>query len=91
MTWLQSPAVWVALGFAGQFVFASRFFVQWWASERQGRVVVPQIFWVLSLLGGITLLAYAWHKRDPVFAVGQVAGVILYSRNLALARAEARA
>jgi lipid-A-disaccharide synthase-like uncharacterized protein len=76
------------LGFAGQVLFGSRFFVQWWASERRGRVVIPRMFWYLSLLGGVTLLAYALHKRDPVFALGQAAGVLIYVRNLTLARRE---
>ena len=90
-TLFASPMVWYVLGFAGQIVFGSRFLVQWWVSERKGRVVVPQIFWVLSLFGGLTLLVYALHKRDPVFAVGQGAGVLIYGRNLMLARTEARA
>ena len=66
-TWFQSPAGWYVLGFTGQLVFASRFVIQWWASERQRRVIVPGLFWYLSLVGGAVLFLYAWHKRDPVF------------------------
>jgi lipid-A-disaccharide synthase-like uncharacterized protein len=86
--WFQSPAYWYVLGYAGQAVFGSRFIVQWWVSERNHRVVIPQAFWYLSLLGGITLLAYALLQREPVFAVGQLAGVLIYARNLHLARRE---
>jgi lipid-A-disaccharide synthase-like uncharacterized protein len=86
--WFSSPTYWYVLGFAGQVLFGSRFFVQWWASEKSRRVVIPRAFWYLSLLGGVTLLAYALHKRDPVFAIGQLAGVFIYVRNLALARRE---
>ena len=82
--WFESPAQWYVLGFAGQVLFGSRFFVQWWASERKGRVVIPTAFWYLSLVGGATLFVYAWHKRDPVFAIGQAAGVLIYVRNLRL-------
>ena len=82
--WFQSPAVWYVLGFAGQVLFGSRFLVQWIASERSGRVVMPEAFWYLSLLGGITLLGYAIHRRDPVFAIGQGAGLLVYLRNLML-------
>lgn len=78
--------VWMVIGFAGQLMFGSRFFVQWWASERHRRVVVPELFWYLSLAGGVTLFAYAWHLRDPVFAVGQGLGLGVYARNLHLAR-----
>ncbi len=74
----------LAVGFGGQLLFTSRFLVQWIASERAGRSIMPLAFWWLSLAGGATLLAYALWRRDPVFAVGQAAGLIIYSRNLVL-------
>jgi lipid-A-disaccharide synthase-like uncharacterized protein len=82
--WFQSPAAWTALGFLGQLLFGSRFVVQWLASERRRRVVIPIAFWYLSTLGGVALLAYAVHRRDPVFAVGQGLGLLIYARNLVL-------
>jgi len=57
--WFQAPASWIALGFAGQLLFSSRFLVQWWASEKEQRVVIPRSFWVLSALGGVALFAPA--------------------------------
>ena len=78
--------VWYVIGFLGQLTFGSRFFVQWIASERARRVIIPNLFWYLSLLGGIALFAYALHRRDPVFAVGQGLGLIVYVRNLALGK-----
>ena len=86
--WFRSPLGWTALGFAGQMLFGSRFIVQWWASERMQRVVIPRVFWILSATGGAALFAYALHKRDPVFAVGQGVGLLIYLRNLMLARRE---
>ena len=59
--------VWLAIGFIGQALFFGRFFVQWIASERRKQSVVPRSFWYLSLGGGAVLLAYAIHRRDPVF------------------------
>ena len=85
--WFRSPAAWTALGFAGQILFGSRFFVQWWASERKRRVVIPRAFWILSTIGGTALFAYAIHQRDPVFALGQGSGLLIYLRNLKLSRA----
>ena len=82
--WFQSSAGWYALGFVGQLLFSSRFFVQWLASERSGRVVIPKLFWYLSMLGGVTLTIYAVHRHDPVFALGQGAGLLVYARNLML-------
>jgi len=84
--WFQSPAGWYVLGFAGQLIFGSRFFVQWIASERAKKVVIPELFWLLSILGGTALFVYAVHKRDPVFALGQVLGLVVYARNMMLHR-----
>ncbi len=89
--WFRSPAGWTLLGFAGQLMFSSRFVVQWWASERKRRVVIPRAFWYFSLAGGLALLAYAIHRRDPVFALGQGMGLIIYARNLMLLHGEDRA
>lgn len=84
--WFRSPAYWTAIGFAGQFLFGSRFVVQWFASERRRHVVIPRAFWWLSLSGGAALFLYAVHKQDPVFALGQGLGILIYLRNLALLR-----
>jgi len=73
---------WLAVGFTGQAMFSMRFLVQWLSTERQRRSVIPIAFWYFSLLGGATLLAYAIHRADPVFIVGQGAGLFIYSRNL---------
>ncbi len=89
MRWFDSPAYWYVIGFGGQAAFAARFLVQWLMSERERRVVVPPAFWYLSLVGGAALLVYAIHKRDPVFAIGQGAGLLVYARNLMLHRGAA--
>ncbi len=81
---METAAIWLAIGFLGQAVFASRFIVQWISSERQKRSVIPHAFWYLSLLGGATLLVYAIYRGDPVFIVGQAGGLLIYSRNLRL-------
>lgn len=80
--------LWVAFGFAAQAVFASRFVVQWIASERRGRSVVPVIFWYLSIVGTLMLAAYAAHRRDPVFILGQTLNLFIYLRNLMIIHRE---
>lgn len=80
MTW----DFWVAFGLAGQLLFGSRFIVQWISSERKKSSHIPIVFWYLSLCGGIVTAAYAIHRRDPVFIIGQSAGLIVYVRNLML-------
>jgi lipid-A-disaccharide synthase-like uncharacterized protein len=87
---INIPTVWLAVGFLGQALFSARFILQWIASERQRKSVVPVAFWWFSLLGGLTLLTYAIHRRDPVFILGQGAGLVVYLRNLYFVRREAR-
>ena len=79
---MEHNPVWLAIGFIGQALFFGRFFVQWLASERRRQSVVPRSFWYLSLAGGAVLLAYAIHRRDPVFILGQATGFLIYTRNL---------
>ena len=75
---------WLALGFIAQGMFSARFLVQWIASERAGRSVVPLSFWLLSVAGGASLLVYAVWRKDPVFILGQGCGLVVYARNLYL-------
>ncbi len=81
---MTGPISWQVFGFVGQGVFTARFVVQWIASEKKRDSVVPVAFWWLSLAGGVSLLAYAIHRRDPVFVVGQGMGLVVYVRNLML-------
>ncbi len=81
---------WVGLGFLAQAMFSMRFLVQWIASERAGRSVVPVTFWTFSVGGGALLLAYALYRRDPVFIAGQASGLLIYLRNLQFIRRERR-
>jgi lipid-A-disaccharide synthase-like uncharacterized protein len=75
---------WVLLGLVAQAMFTMRFVVQWIASERQGRSVIPIAFWFFSIGGGVLLLGYALYRKDIVFILGQGFGVFVYVRNLYL-------
>ncbi|MBN9024933.1 MULTISPECIES: lipid-A-disaccharide synthase N-terminal domain-containing protein [Kaistia] len=74
--------VWILLGFVAQALFTMRFVVQWIASERAKKSVVPAAFWTFSILGGALLLIYAIYRKDPVFIAGQAAGLFIYFRNV---------
>jgi lipid-A-disaccharide synthase-like uncharacterized protein len=73
---------WVILGLIAQGLFTMRFLVQWIASERAGRSVIPLAFWWFSIAGGLLLLVYALYRKDAVFILGQAFGVFVYLRNL---------
>ena len=74
----------MVFGFAGQALFSARFIVQWIASEARKQSVIPLAFWYFSLAGGLFLLIYAILRHDPVFILGQAAGLVVYVRNLIL-------
>ena len=78
------------VGLFGQLFFSARFLVQWIASERAGRSVIPVAFWFLSIGGGLILLGYALYRGDPVFILGQGLGTFIYVRNLVLIARERR-
>ena len=79
---MTTDHLWLGFGLLGQALFSARFLVQWIASERRKQSVVPLAFWYFSVGGGLTLLAYAIYRRDPVFILGQTAGLFVYARNL---------
>src|SRR5947199_9321222 len=73
---------WVILGFVAQGFFTIRFVVQWIASERARKSVIPVAFWFFSIGGGVLLLIYALYRKDPVFIARQALGLLVYIRNL---------
>ena len=81
---------WLVLGLVAQGLFSARFLVQWIASERARKSIMPVVFWYLSISGSVLLLAYAIYRKDPVFILGQSAGLVVYIRNLYLIRREKR-
>jgi lipid-A-disaccharide synthase-like uncharacterized protein len=83
--WNQLTSIeltWVVIGLVGQSLFFMRFLLQWIATERARRSVVPEVFWYFSIGGGMIVLAYGIHRADPVIILGQCAGVTVYTRNL---------
>ena len=79
---MTADHVWLGVGLLGQAFFSTRFLIQWIASEKRKQSVVPVQFWYFSIGGGLTLLIYAIYRRDPVFILGQGAGLFVYARNL---------
>ena len=76
--------LWVSIGFLGQALFTLRMLLQWLASEKHKRSVVPVGFWWGSLFGGLMLFVYFCWRKDAVGIVGQSTGVFIYARNLRL-------
>lgn len=81
-----SQLLWILFGLLGQVIFSYRFILQWWASEKAKQSVIPNSFWTLSIIGSLILSTYAIYRKDPVFIVGQLPSVFIYSRNIYLNR-----
>jgi lipid-A-disaccharide synthase-like uncharacterized protein len=79
---MNAHIIWLIIGFVGQTFFSARFLVQWLYSEWHKHSLIPTAFWYFSIAGGLVLLTYAIHQRDPVFIIGQLTGLFVYARNL---------
>ncbi len=75
---------WLAFGIVAQLLFTARFLVQWLASEREGKSVMPLAFWYFSMAGGLMTLIYGIVRREPIIIMGQALALVIYARNLML-------
>ena len=91
LEWFATINLMKMIGLGGQFVFGSRFFVQWFVSEREGRSVIPVAFWYISIGGSLLTLVYAFYIQEPVFIISQLGGLVVYARNLYFIRREPNA
>lgn len=76
--------LWLAFGVVAQLLFTARFLVQWIASERAGKSVIPFAFWLFSLAGGAMTLIYGLVRREPIIIIGQAMATVIYIRNIML-------
>lgn len=82
--------VWVGIGLLGQLIFSFRFIIQWIASERAKKSVIPEVFWWISLFGGMSLFLYFVWRQDLIGVLGQSTGIVIYGRNIRLVHKERR-
>ncbi|PSR52813.1 lauroyl acyltransferase [Adhaeribacter arboris] len=78
----------IAWGGLGQVVFTLRFVYQWYFSERLQQSIIPNGFWLISLVGSLMIMSYAVIRLDPVLFLGQIFGVVVYVRNFILGTRE---
>jgi lipid-A-disaccharide synthase-like uncharacterized protein len=87
---LTAEPLWTSVGLVGQFAFGGRFIIQWIVSEYKKKSHIPIVFWYLSLVGSIILLAYSIHRNEPIFILGFTLNTVIYIRNLHLIRKHRR-
>lgn len=84
---LPWEAVWTCVGWLANATFSSRFIVQWYVTEKRKQVVVPQLFWWLSLVGSLLFLLYAiFYDKHHVIIFAYAFSWIPYIRNLVIHR-----
>ena len=81
---------WTAFGLVANLLFASRFVIQWYVSERLKRSVIPVQFWYLSIVGSVMMLIYALYIGKIPLILGFLFPTIIYVRNLMLIRKQRR-
>ncbi len=79
---MTNHLLFLSIGFLGQIMFSMRFIIQWIYSERHRKSVIPTAFWYFSVAGSCLLLIYSIYRKDPVFILGQSAGLFIYLRNI---------
>jgi lipid-A-disaccharide synthase-like uncharacterized protein len=74
----------LGIGLSSQLLFSSRIILQWVQSERARRVLVPALFWQISLVSSLLMILYGMLRHDPVILGAQVLSYGIYIRNLQL-------
>ena len=77
---------WTLFGLVANGLFASRFIVQWYVSEKLKQSVIPVQFWYLSIAGSLMMLVYAIYIGKVPLILGFLFPTIIYVRNLVLIR-----
>ena len=84
---LSWETFWTTIGWLANATFSSRFLVQWYATEKRKMVVIPSLFWWLSLVGSLLFLSYAiFYDTHHVFIFAYAFNWIPYLRNLVIDR-----
>lgn len=87
LTWTgiyMSP--WKIIGLTGAAMFGCRWFVQFFASKKAGKPVIPRVFWYMSLMGSFLTLSYFIfsHKQDSVGVIQNLFPTFIAGYNLYL-------
>ncbi len=79
----MDKAFWIyAIGFSAQILFSARMLIQWIASEKAKKVISPNIYWQLSLVGSFLLFTYGWVIDDFAIILGQFISYYIYIWNI---------
>ncbi len=71
IAWLEWTGIhmspWKNIGWVGALMFGGRWLVQFIASKRAKKPVIPRVFWYMSIIGSLMTLSYfIFGKNDSV-------------------------
>ncbi|MCY1721412.1 lipid-A-disaccharide synthase N-terminal domain-containing protein [Prolixibacteraceae bacterium Z1-6] len=75
---------WMVWGTIAQMIFISRFFYQWFHSEKEKESLFPLGFWIISTVGSLMIFTYSIARLDPVLFASHSLGLFVYFRNILL-------
>lgn len=81
---MKTETLALLIGLTSQLLFSSRIVLQWVQSERARRVLVPTLFWQISLVSSLLMIVYGMLRHDPVILGAQLLSYGIYIRNLQL-------
>ncbi|AIZ63961.1 lauroyl acyltransferase [Hymenobacter sp. DG25B] len=81
---MTTQTVALGIGLVSQLLFSSRIVLQWIQSERAKRVLVPTLFWQISLISSFLMIVYGILRHDPIILAAQIISYGIYIRNLQL-------
>ncbi|MGA0025950.1 MAG: lipid-A-disaccharide synthase N-terminal domain-containing protein [Steroidobacteraceae bacterium] len=82
---------WKLVGYFGVALFSGRWLVQIYYSRRHQRSVMPPLFWYMSMVGSVALLAYfTFGKNDSVGILSNLFPAAVAFYNLTLERRRIR-
>jgi lipid-A-disaccharide synthase-like uncharacterized protein len=81
--WTPREIFWNLIGWSGNAIFSSRFYIQWYVTEKKKQVTIPQAFWWISLIGSLLMLSFAvFYDKHYVVIFAYAFAWIPYTRNL---------
>lgn len=79
---MDSPLWLYLFGYSAQIFYTGRSLIQWYLTEKKGRIESPSIFWIFSIIGSTILFCYGWMRKDVTILIGEYMSYYIYMWNI---------
>ena len=79
---MDSPFWIYCIGLSAQIFYTGRVFLQWYKSEKSGKIESPAMYWVLSIIGSMILFFYGMLRQDFSIIFGELLSYYIYMWNI---------